>query len=138
MSRLKHGRREYQIESGRWVSRQRVNQLRSREKHRCRWYVTQARKRKLDPLLPKPCAVCGNKITESHHENYSRPFDIIWLCKKHHNQSRPHSLRGAAIQPPKTTTGAPRKIPGLLRFKSGSPEYQREYRRLKALSRRGT
>ena len=30
-----------------------------------------------------PCFVCGNKA-EAHHEDYSKPLDIIWLCRKHH------------------------------------------------------
>jgi len=30
-----------------------------------------------------PCSVCGNKA-EAHHEDYSKPLDIIWLCTKHH------------------------------------------------------
>jgi len=33
-----------------------------------------------------PCEVCGNPKTEAHHENYSKPFDVQWLCKKHHNE----------------------------------------------------
>ncbi len=35
-----------------------------------------------------PCVVCGSVKSEAHHENYSDPYDIIWLCKKHHNQVR--------------------------------------------------
>ncbi len=27
---------------------------------------------------------CGEKIVEAHHENYSKPLDVIWLCPKHH------------------------------------------------------
>ena len=31
----------------------------------------------------KPCEVCG-KSAEAHHEDYDKPFEIRWLCKKHH------------------------------------------------------
>lgn len=31
-----------------------------------------------------PCFVCGAAKTEGHHADYSRPLDVIWLCKKHH------------------------------------------------------
>ena len=30
------------------------------------------------------CKVCNNRKTEAHHEDYARPIDVIWLCKKHH------------------------------------------------------
>jgi len=33
----------------------------------------------------QPCAVCGSthKI-HGHHEDYSKPLDVIWLCQTHH------------------------------------------------------
>lgn len=30
------------------------------------------------------CAVCGDKKTEIHHNDYNKPHDIVWLCRKHH------------------------------------------------------
>jgi len=33
-----------------------------------------------------PCAVCGELKAEAHHEDYSKPFDVLWLCRKHHSQ----------------------------------------------------
>jgi hypothetical protein len=34
-----------------------------------------------------PCEVCGKVKSEAHHEDYSKPFQIIWLCKKHHSEA---------------------------------------------------
>lgn len=34
-------------------------------------------------LQEKPCEVCGEKA-EKHHEDYSKPLQVRWLCRKHH------------------------------------------------------
>jgi transcription elongation factor Elf1 len=36
-----------------------------------------------------PCLVCGDKA-EAHHPDYSRPLDVVWLCKPHHKET--HNL----------------------------------------------
>lgn len=33
-----------------------------------------------------PCEVCGKKPSQAHHKDYSKPFDVRWLCKKHHDE----------------------------------------------------
>ena len=35
-------------------------------------------------LTRTPCHVCGEEKVEGHHPDYSRPLDVVWLCKKHH------------------------------------------------------
>lgn len=32
----------------------------------------------------KPCQVCGNKTSQAHHDDYSKPLTVTWLCNKHH------------------------------------------------------
>lgn len=37
-------------------------------------------------LVKKPCAVCGSIKVHGHHEDYSKPLDVTWLCAAHHKQ----------------------------------------------------
>jgi len=32
------------------------------------------------------CEVCGKEKAHAHHENYSKPLDVIWLCSVHHSE----------------------------------------------------
>jgi len=39
------------------------------------------------------CSVIGcNKIGEKHHPDYSKPLEIIWLCRKHHKELHNNKL----------------------------------------------
>jgi hypothetical protein len=44
---------------------------------------------KNNTLVKQPCSICGNKDSEAHHEDYSKPLDVIWLCRKHHLERHP-------------------------------------------------
>ena len=35
-------------------------------------------------IQPKPCEVCGAVETQAHHEDYTKPFKVRWLCRQHH------------------------------------------------------
>ena len=52
------------------------------EKRKARTDVMVAKKQGI--LKQMPCQVCGNTKTEAHHDDYKKPLDVTWLCKKHH------------------------------------------------------
>lgn len=35
-------------------------------------------------LIKKPCT-CGELKVQGHHEDYSKPLEVVWLCRKCHN-----------------------------------------------------
>ena len=38
----------------------------------------------LGNIKRKSCEFCGEKKTDGHHPNYSKPLEVIWLCRTHH------------------------------------------------------
>lgn len=52
------------------------------QKHKAKQLVANAiRSGKLNVF---PCSKCGAINSEAHHEDYSKPLEVIWLCPKHH------------------------------------------------------
>ena len=37
-------------------------------------------------IIKQPCEVCKSEDAEAHHEDYSKPLDVRWLCRSHHRQ----------------------------------------------------
>lgn len=73
-----------------------------------RWYAEYRRKRYLQDkekvrarnatknIESQPCEICGDTKSEAHHDDYSKPLDVRWLCRRHHvewhcnNDARSH------------------------------------------------
>lgn len=46
-------------------------------------------------IISQPCYKCGSGKSQAHHEDYSKPLDIVWLCKMHHME-RHREIKSAA------------------------------------------
>jgi hypothetical protein len=57
-----------------------ANPIRSKVKDAVRYAL------KTGKLVRLPCFECGSLESEAHHPDYSRPLDVIWLCKQHHRE----------------------------------------------------
>lgn len=52
------------------------------ERHKARSAVARALRH--GRLVKGPCRDCGDVLSYAHHEDYSKPLEVIWLCRKHH------------------------------------------------------
>lgn len=63
-----------------------------RERHEARWQVRRAVAS--GKLVRGCCEVCGSVKTHGHHDDYSKPLDVRWLCPTHHREH--HARVGGA------------------------------------------
>lgn len=35
-------------------------------------------------IVRQPCERCGDENSQAHHEDYSKPLEVNWLCRTHH------------------------------------------------------
>jgi ribosomal protein S27AE len=61
-----------------------------------------ARARQAGDLVPEPCESCAEPRALAHHDDYARPLDVRWLCRKCH--ARWHTQNGS---------GANREVSGI-------------------------
>jgi len=57
-----------------------------RNKHKRTAHGMVRRAIKTGRLTRQPCEMCGATSTQAHHDDYSKPLDVRWLCVKHHNE----------------------------------------------------
>lgn len=53
------------------------------EKNRARQLVAHAIRAGL--IKRNPCKICG-ETAHAHHDDYSKPLEVIWFCAKHHSE----------------------------------------------------
>lgn len=57
-------------------------------------------------LVPKPCEECGEPDSEMHHPDYSKPLEVVWLCRPcHHALHKAQEVHGAPVARRTSTFG---------------------------------
>lgn len=46
-----------------------------------------------------PCEVCGAVKTDAHHDDYSKPLQVRWLCRLHHRQHHAQLQSAVPLSP---------------------------------------
>lgn len=77
---IKDGRKKYKPDPAKEVAR-----------YTLRYAVKKGTVQKL------PCRVCGKHNSQGHHEDYTKPLDVTWLCQQHHSD-RHRELRQQALK----------------------------------------
>lgn len=83
-AKRQHNRDSYKKNPQWFKDYQRVRIARAPQKHRARVALNRA---VMDGKIFKQPCHCGIKKTQAHHDDYSKPLDVRWLCRKHHNQA---------------------------------------------------
>lgn len=37
-------------------------------------------------IAKQPCEICADPKVDAHHDDYSQPLRVRWLCRSHHNR----------------------------------------------------
>jgi hypothetical protein len=68
----------------------------NREKRRAQKMVENAIAR--GKMNRMPCEICGaTEHVHAHHDDYSRPLDVMWLCAKHHKERHKELAAGVPV-----------------------------------------
>lgn len=75
------------------TGRKRRYRLSNPEKHKAHLLMRNAIRQ--GRLIRGACEVCGCAQVEGHHDDYSKPLDVRWLCKPHHIEAHGGRFGGA-------------------------------------------
>lgn len=77
-------KRYRQSEKGRATKVKNQADYAARHPKKCKVHKIVGRAIKAGKIERGDCMVCGAANAHAHHDDYDKPFDIKWLCHKHH------------------------------------------------------
>jgi|TARA_R110000782_G_scaffold162405_1_gene254246 hypothetical protein len=75
-----------QTEEGRLTTSKAKAEYRKRNPIKAKAHAVVSRSIRSGNLVRKPCEKCSKEPTHAHHDDYSEPLNIRWLCDFHHNK----------------------------------------------------
>jgi len=75
-----------QSEEGRLKSNKAKAEYRKRNPKKTAAHSKVARALRSGDISKMPCEKCGGLNVHAHHDDYSIPLNIRWLCDNHHNE----------------------------------------------------
>ena len=45
-------------------------------------------------LVKLPCHICDDPHSQAHHEDYTKPLEVMWLCQTHHSRRHEELMGG--------------------------------------------
>jgi hypothetical protein len=70
--------------AGKAPSRQKAWREANPARYLAHLYIQHAKR--LGVIRPQPCAICGATRVDAHHDDYAKPGEVVWLCRRHHTQ----------------------------------------------------
>lgn len=96
-------RHQYKLEQSReWCKnnrerrRESVNRWACANRHKTRAQLRARRAMVKGLLVKQNCQNCGRPDSHAHHEDYSKPLDVMWLCSTCHGALHAQKRRAAA------------------------------------------
>ena len=100
-----------------------VNKAKIYARNKLGWFVRSGK------LVRQPCEKCGAEKTHGHHDDYSKPLDVRWLCSSCHAAEHPMPKFNPAARPPRTHCALGHELTGENIFRIRTTYYCRQCNR---------
>lgn len=75
-----------EMNRGNALSAQKKDEWRKRNTDKARAHRLVRHAIRSGALVRKPCEVCGETDSQAHHDDYTKPLAVRWLCSTHHGE----------------------------------------------------
>lgn len=80
------GAREYDRDRGNRQDPEYLKSWRTKFPNKYRAHISLNNALRDGKIVKLPCEICGCERSVAHHDDYSKPLNVRWLCQAHHKQ----------------------------------------------------